>query len=196
MSDQFQSQPKRRRPGPAIFGATAVALVAVSAGLGAFMLGKSGAVARSSFGEALRIELVAPVEPTPEAGGVMDVGEVTDGFVYVRAQMEPQGFEPVQDYWVDEPDYIDDDFPPAARAVSMNETAVVYRMVAAPEPVVLRDDRAFGFDAPRRDFRAEREARRARIEALAQRSSEPFVGHEPTMSQMPEAVRRSDSTFY
>jgi hypothetical protein len=180
-----------------VFGAAAAGLVAVSVGLGAFLAGDSGAVSRASFGDGLSIELVAPVEPKPEAGEVMDVGEVTDGFVYVRAQMEPERFEPAQDYWVDEPVYVDD-YQPPLRDARVRESAVVYRLVSAPEPMMMmdRDDLAFGFDAPRRDYRAEREDRRARIEALAQRSSEPTVGWEPSPETTAEDLRQSDSTFY
>lgn len=158
-------------------------------------MGDSGAVARSSLGDTLKIELVAPVEPTPEAGEVMEVGEVTDGFVYVRAQMEPERPEAVEDYWVEEPVYVDDYAPPPRYAQAVSE-AVVYPRVVEPTPVARRDDRTFGFDSPRPDYRAEREARRARIEALAQRSSERFVGREPRPITTAEDLRRSDSTFY
>ncbi len=114
----------------------------------------------------LRIEVVHPVEPEIVAGSVMEVGELEDGF-----QGLPPPLPPLEDQW---PSY-DEDWenallppPPPRRPVE----PVVYRPSEASEPPPRREGRWFGFDAPRRDYQAERAARRARLEAMDQRARE------------------------
>lgn len=189
----------RLRPHPALVAGGVVALVAGAVVLGAFAGGGESA-SSSSPGERMRIELVAPAEPKPEPGEVMDVGEVVDGFTYVRADLEPQ---PVveEDYWVEEPDF--EEIPPPRYRAS-TAAPVVYPLVQAPplapeRPAFRRGDLSFGFDRPRPDYGALREARRARLEALALRSSERSRSWEARAEagvMPPEALRRSDSTFY
>jgi len=125
-----------------------------------------------SDGERLRIEVVQPVEPKIVPGSVMDVGEVVDGF---------QGLPPPlpaltdvswssDDGWGELPE--SDAGPPSgARRVSRPEP--YYSRVDREEPSPVQVvQRWFGFDAPRRDYQAERAARRARMEAMEQRARE------------------------
>jgi len=110
-------------------------------------------------GARMRIEVIHPVEPEILPGAVMEVGELVDGFQGLpRPAPAP------------EPDWLPADFeyepvpPPPA---SVRRVAVIeHRMEAAPPPPRRFDGAWFGFDAPRRDYRAERELRRARLEAM------------------------------
>lgn len=116
-------------------------------------------------GDRLHIQVVAPVEPEITPGSVMDVGDLVDGFEYTpppRPEPEPALYAP----WEEEEREIRDSRSEPKRYA---EEAVV-RPPPRPEPPreSWRDSRAgrwFGFDAPDRDYRAEREARRARREA-------------------------------
>lgn len=121
--------------------------------------------------ERLRIQVVAPVEPAITAGPVMDVGELVDGLVSAPpayAVVEPAAYAPADDsFEAPEP-------PPSPKRYV--ESAVV-RAPPPPEPAEppRREGRAsrwFGFDDPERDYRAEREARRARREAYMERERE------------------------
>ena len=118
----------------------------------------------------LRIEVVHPVEPEIVPGSVMEVGELVDGF---------QGVPPplpsltdlswsYDDGWEDGGVYDDGSARPAERR--MAEAPDYY---SRPEPERSSPVRAlqrwFGFDAPRRDFQAERAVRRARLEAMERR---------------------------
>jgi len=118
--------------------------------------------------ERLRIEVVHPVEPEIVAGSVMEVGDLEDGF-----QGLPPPLPPLEDFqW---PSY-DEEWetallpPPAPRRPAVEPA--VYRPPEPREPAPRREGRWFGFDAPRRDYQAERAARRARMEAMDQRARE------------------------
>ncbi|WP_332640821.1 hypothetical protein [Brevundimonas sp.] len=115
-------------------------------------------------GDALKIEVVAPVEPEPVPGSVMEVGELVDGFRYVPTRpAEP----PLHDVAWSE----DEDFAPWAPPVQYAEVRR-YNSAEAPAPSEPepprreRDRRWFGFDNPLPDFGAERRARQARLDAL------------------------------
>lgn len=125
-------------------------------------------------GERIRIEVVPPVEPTLIAGSRMEVGDLVDGFQGVPPP-PPQltdarwssddGREFAEDAWV--PPYPED-----------RRRADIRTWDSRPPPDPPRDSPArvvrrwFGFDEPRRDFQAEREARRARLEAMEQAARE------------------------
>lgn len=127
-------------------------------------------------GARMQIEVVDPVEPEINPGSVMDVGELVDGFEYTPPPPPRRVVEPVAyaSY--------DDDFEPPKRrpkSAAYNEQPIIH---APPQPEARagdrrgpRDDRVdrwFGFDAPERDYRAEREARRARRDAREERARE------------------------
>ena len=157
--------PAARRLRPAHVGAAAsVAAVAIGLmGLKYVNLPEASPVAP---GEALKIEVVTPVEPKIQPGSVMDVGELVDGFRYVPPRA-PERLAPYDVSWDGEnagpPEYQ----PPVRRAE--------VRRYASNDDDRYRDDREpprreerrwFGFDNPMPDFRAERRAREARLEAL------------------------------
>lgn len=120
----------------------------------------------------LRIEVVRPVEPEIVPGSVMEVGELVDGFQGVPPPLPSltDVLWSYEDGWDDRADY--DDAPRNADR-RRAETSDYY---SRPEPERSSPARAlqrwFGFDAPRRDFQAERAARRARFEAMEQRDRE------------------------
>ena len=117
----------------------------------------------------LRIEVVHPVEPEIAAGPIMDVGEVVDGFQGLPPPLPPltevRWFE--DEGW----DTGDDAYaPPPSRNRRTYETRPYYAPAEPERPSPARAvQRWFGFDAPRRDYQAERAARRARMEAMDRR---------------------------
>lgn len=116
-------------------------------------------------GDGLKIEVVAPVEPELVPGSVMEVGELIDGFRYVRPA--PAARIPAYDVaWAEEE---------AATVEPRRRESRVRRYASAdaepgpaprPETLGERGRRWFGFDNPRPDYVAERRARQARTEAL------------------------------
>jgi hypothetical protein len=126
----------------------------------------------------LRIEVVAPVEPEIEPGSRMDVGDLVNGFRWSpprRPAIEPIAYEddPAWEDWREE----------ARREQAWREPPPRYAREpwpgAGPSYAPLRDTRRepdrrggerrwFGFDEPGRDYRAERDDRRARYEAGAE----------------------------
>lgn len=114
----------------------------------------------------LRIEVVQPVEPEITPGSVMDVGELVDGF-----QGLPPPLPPLTDVaWSHDDgwDAHNETWAPTRREPHREVGMRVYETRPEPErPSPVRTvQRWFGFDAPRRDFQAERAARRARMEAM------------------------------
>lgn len=133
-------------------------------------------------GERLKIQVVAPVEPPVTPGGVMEVGDLVNGFEGVppaSPSVEYVDYAP----WEDEA-VAPEPRPAPKRYAGAEDRDLPPRSEAAPRD--WRDSRAarwFGFDAPDRDYRAEREARRARMEARMERDRE---AREP----VPREVRR------
>jgi hypothetical protein len=153
-----------------------------------------------SPGEALKIEVVAPVEPKPVAGSVMDVGELVDGFRYVP----PRSAERVAFYdvaWNEDEDFAPYEPPSRPAAVRRYASAEPYAPAASePEPPRReRERRWFGFDNPLPDFRAERRARQARLDALEDQRRAEFedradrrrYSSEPPRYQQPRDVGRN-----
>jgi hypothetical protein len=147
-------------------------VVMAAVGLGGLALsGHGGGEARAGGGPELSVAVVAPVEPNVEPGGIMDVGELNNGFD--GKMPEAPTSEPVaDDYYAEQPAYTENRFyssAPQAPAPRAGEEAHLYM----DRPTVDRDQgmsrggnpRAFGFDQPRPDYAREREARRAAMEA-------------------------------
>lgn len=122
-------------------------------------------------GERMQIRVVAPIEPEITPGSVMEVGDLVEGFEYrplPSSVIEPAAWAPHDE---------DSGAPEPRRTTRRYDDHAV---VAAPPPPEApaegwRESRAgrwFGFDAPERDYRAEREARRARIDARMERDRE------------------------
>lgn len=161
----------RLRPGHVV-ALSAVAAAALGlAGLRAVDLPEARPV---TDGERMRIELVPPVEPRLIAGSRMEVGELVDGF---------QGVPPPPPSLTDA-SWSEDEGPVYADETYASPISADHRRSeprtwdSRPEPEPRRDSPArvvrrwFGFDEPRRDFQAEREARRARLEAVEQAARE------------------------
>lgn len=122
-------------------------------------------------GERLQIQVVTRVEPDVAPGSVMEVGNLVEGFEYRRPA--PAMIENT-DYSTHEEEFEAPAARPARRHGEDHATAS-----APPQPEAgperrreARVGRWFGFDAPERDYRAEREARRARIDARMERDRE------------------------
>lgn len=125
-------------------------------------------------GEGLKIEVVAPVEPDPSPGSVMDVGDLVDGFRYVPP--EPAAQAPVHEVaWLE-----DEAFAPWAppsrsaglRRYTSSETDAPPAELEPPRRE--RERRWFGFDNPLPDFGADRRARQARLDALEEQRRAEF----------------------
>ena len=117
-------------------------------------------------GERMTIQVVAPLEPEVAPGTVMEVGDLVEGFEYRRpapVMSDDAAYAPYEAAFE----------PRTMRPASRSEDEAGY----APSPPEVpaedrrdsRADRWFGFDAPERDYRAEREARRARMDARIER---------------------------
>lgn len=122
-------------------------------------------------GERMQIQVVAPIEPEVVPGSVMDVGTLVDGFEY-----RPPAAAVIE---VSDHSSYDEEFetPEPLPAPRRDDDYAVASAPARPEAPHEdqrdhRADRWFGFDAPQRDYRAEREARRARIEERMERERE------------------------
>ena len=144
-----------------------VAVLALT--LGGFALTNRGSAdAEATSGPALNIAVVPPVERDFQPGDVMDVGALNNGF---DGRMPEAVAAPSDntDYDAEQPAYVEDDWRADEREAPRYDDRARYE-----EPAPRQDDRrddyqprplAFGFDAPRPDWRAEREARRAAMEA-------------------------------
>ena len=114
----------------------------------------------------LRIEVVYPVEPEIVPGSPMDVGELVDGFEGLPAA-SPSLTDVLWAHEAAGPDDIFAPSPPIRRAA---EVAIDGPPQPSPAPSIRAGGRWFGFDEPRRDYGAERAARRARLEAMDRRA--------------------------
>jgi hypothetical protein len=119
-------------------------------------------------GPGLNVALFTP-EPSPiEAGGVMDVGDLVDGYVHRPVAPPDQGMEVYETAWLPEEDYgYRDDYGPVrderpyARE-PQPEAAPPVREAFEPERE--RNAWGFGFDDPGPDYAAARRERRERLE--------------------------------
>lgn len=151
------------------YGLTAGGVIAVAGVLAFTAFSMGGERATGPGGPLMAISLVAPVEPEVDPGATMDVGALNDGFD--RAALERQ---PIEDDTYLPPDaYVGEAWVermPMPTPVDMGSPMEAYRAVVDRGSVrdALNDgSRNFGFDAPRRDYAAEREARWAARDAAA-----------------------------
>ncbi|NJC42486.1 hypothetical protein GGQ87_002781 [Brevundimonas alba] len=117
-------------------------------------------------GERLKIEVVHPVEPEIVPGSKLDVGELVTGFNGV-----PPSSPAMTDVAWRSGEYREEEVsyraPPPEWSRPAPEVTTSRPPEPEPETRPRRDEgRWFGFDAPRRDYQAERAARRARLEAM------------------------------
>lgn len=118
---------------------------------------------RISSDDAVRVEVVAPVEPVVQPGARMEVGELVDAYEHVPIPARDPDMDvydaTYQTAWIEPP--------------PRNEPRVRWTQEAAnvrpPDvaPVVAHTSR-FGFDAPTPDYAAERRARQERLDRLQQ----------------------------
>jgi hypothetical protein len=155
----------------AVAGGVAVAALALTA----FAVGGRGASEdRLGDGPGLNIAVVPPVERDVQPGDVMDVGRLNDGF---DGKM-PEPVEQVSadaDLYAEQPAYVESDQGWRAENRPDYDRDRYERDRYAPErerpadpapPETFRGrPMSFGFDQPQPDWRAEREARRAALDA-------------------------------
>ncbi len=159
----------RVRPGHAVALSAVAAAAFGMAGLRAVDLPGPRPISDT---DRLRIEVVHPVEPEVVPGSVMEVGELVDGF-----QGLPPPLPPLTDAaWSYDDGWDDLDQGYSSSRAEPRRVAEVRTYESRSEPERTSPVRAvqrwFGFDAPRRDFQAERAARRARLDAMERAARE------------------------
>lgn len=134
----------------------------------------------------IQIRLVAPTEPDVEPGEIMEVGQLRDDFdraVLIRAEAARRTEEAAaaaalayhEDDYGDA--YVEDHDEASARRVRSDGWRPVVTLPAPPrrpierQPAFVGSPAAYGFDAPRPDYAAERHARREAWEARAARDA-------------------------
>ena len=156
----------------------AVAGVVIAGGLAVatFALGGRPAPPERVTGPELAIAIVPPVEPDVQPGDVMDVGLLNDGFDRASLRRTPPP-PPLDAPYDGPPSRIElamaPPEPPAPRRMASaprreRDFDRDYDRPAPPPPPRADyegDPRAFGFDARRPDYEAERAERRAMMEA-------------------------------
>jgi hypothetical protein len=150
---------------PSRIALAAITAGVVATGVGAGVLLQPGRdrPEPAAMGPDVSIAVVAPREPEPEPGSVMDVGELADGYIhrdYIRpALVSPQPRDAVGD----DPSPGEEPPPFERTRVITSASALPPVMVERPEPPPRRRW-PFGFDQPRPDYAAERRERRARMD--------------------------------
>lgn len=148
-------------------GAAAAGVVVVGLAVAGLAGAGSGGRAIAEEGQRLTIEVVQPVEPVFTAGPVMEVGTLVDTFdpaSMPAPEPPPDAYPQDVDYPLEEPKAREG----FLRRFSSALQQALPREERAPPSRIRREDRSYGFDEPRPDWAAEREARRAwrdRIEA-------------------------------
>jgi len=84
-------------------------VVVAALGLGGLMLAGGDDEARAAGGPGLNISVVAPVEPDVAPGGVMDVGQLNNGFDGKMPEAQPAADGPAvaDDYYAEQPAYVE-----------------------------------------------------------------------------------------
>lgn len=106
------------------------------------------------------VEVVPPIEPDLPPGSIMAVGDLRDGYEHDPerlAPLEDPDESPVETAWLE--------LAPADQGSSLAPPVVT--METPPRPSLEGDDYGFGFDAPRPDYHAERQARISSLDATA-----------------------------
>lgn len=122
-------------------------IVAAAAFVAAWALVPRAASVSPPFGPRLSINVVAPVEPVPVAGGILEVGTLNDGFD--RAALDRQAEITIADY-VPADAYVGEDWLPVEPAIDSRPafqplSPVSVATVTTTDP--LQDgSRLFGFD--------------------------------------------------
>lgn len=82
-------------------------VVVAALGLGGLMLAGGDDEATAGSGSGLSVAVVAPVEPDVAPGGVMDVGQLNNGFDGKLPEAQPPSTDgaPIDDYHAEQPTY-------------------------------------------------------------------------------------------
>jgi len=146
-----------------------------------------------SDSDRLHIEVVHPVEPEITPGSLMDVGELVNGFQGVPPP--PPSLTDVAWSPEDDPYAYEAAGAPARRDPHRAEGRLYESRPEPERPSPVRAvQRWFGFDAPREDFRAQREARRARMEAM-ERDAREHRARERHASERYRRERAEDERY-
>lgn len=139
-----------------ILASAALVLIGLGAAGWAAWNSTSAAHRTRASGPAVAIDVVPPVEPDLPAGSIMAVGELRDGYEHDperligpdadQAYVESAWFELSPDVSAPSDIHVSLAAPPAS---------------SQSAPQLEQDDYSFGFDTPRPDYVAEREARRS-----------------------------------
>lgn len=164
-----------------------VAVVAV-AGLGLLVLRTPLPGAAGVGADRMAVEVVTPVEPAVEPGGVMEVGDLVDGYTHVAIRPQADGPDvydtAYQTAWVEPA-------PPEPSSTVWRSDGAVVRPTQ-PQAEVVRSGGQFGFDAPGPDYAAERRARQERLDRM--QAEQAAVGRPGAPTASPELDR--ESAFY
>lgn len=150
-------------PAAAAIAASAVAATGLTAVTAPALIGQNHD-ARAD-GPRLSIAVVAPREPVPVAGPIMDVGEVVDGYEH-HPYVQPAAYDPAPYTWDNGP------LPmPEPRVWTSSPEPMPEARVTPTVPQPRGDPNKFGFDEPLPDFAAARRERQARIDRIATESA-------------------------
>lgn len=145
----------------AILASAALVLTGLGAAGWAMWNSTSAAHGGRTSGYGVTVEVVPPVEPDLPPGSIMAVGDLRDGYEHDPerlAPLEDPDESVVESAWLE--------LMPADQGSSLAPPVVT--MATPPRPELERDDYGFGFDGPRPDYQAERQARIADLDAAAQ----------------------------
>lgn len=131
-------------------------------------------------GPNVSIDVVAPREPVPEPGGVMDVGDLANGYTHRDYARQAAVYPLPYDVYRDDP-------PARVQTPRVDRPPEV--APAPPPPPVVADRRersrrwSFGFDAPGPDYAAERRERIERMEERRRFEDERFDDRDDRWSE-------------
>lgn len=160
-------------PSRIVVAAITAGVVAVGVGAGVLLQPDRDRSAPADRGPGVNIAVVAPREPVPEPGSVMDVGELADGYSH-----SDYALRPADDRW--RADVFEDEPPARVEPEPVERSRVIEsRPDPAPAPVIVERRQPpperrwpFGFDQPRPDYAAERRERQARLDVERRRENE------------------------
>ncbi len=164
-----------RTPSPAVLAAITACVVAAGAGAG-ILLQPTKDRAVPIRGAGVNIAVVAPREPVPEPGSVMDVGDLADGYTH-RGYVRPAVVD-------SRPYDVSGDSPPMYVEPRRVERPRLVAPEPSPPPVIAERREPprrwpFGFDQPGPDYAAERRERAARVDEELMRERFDDRGDDP-----------------
>lgn len=157
---------------PVALAAITACVVAAGVGAGIILQPTRDRAAPAARTPNVSIDVVAAREPVPEPGGVMDVGDLANGYTHQVYGPPPAVYRLPQDIAGDEA-------PPRVAPRRVERPAETAPEPAPPPVNAERRERpgrwSFGFDAPGPDYAAERRERIARMEERQRFEDERFA---------------------